>query len=90
MRRHGRPKNKFRGDFETLRNIANLIIWLLFAFFAYLGYFVEFRTYIMSNFGSYALGFIDSLVSVLSFLAVALYAISYSKKAHARQELTSD
>ena len=81
-KRRGRSRRNFGKDVETFRNLSNLIIWLMFSLFTYLGYFVEVRTYLLSNFGYYALGFIDALILILSLLAMFLYAMSCSTHAH--------
>ena len=82
IKRSGRSKHNIRKDAEPLRKLFKLIIWLLFPLFGYLGYFVEVRTYLLSNFGSYALGFMDCLIVILSLLAILLYATSCSAYAH--------
>lgn len=77
-REHSKQSNQKSS--KTLREFSNKLIWLLFSLFAYSGYLAEVRTYLMSNFGSYTVGFADCLVVVFSLLAIVSYAMSYSKQ----------
>lgn len=62
------------------KEIAKSLIWVILTFFAFLGYFSEFRPYLETKLGIYVLGFVDGGVAVAVSLVVIFYVASFFNK----------
>lgn len=62
------------------KEIAKNLSWVILTFFAFLGYFSEFRPYLETKLGIYVLGFVDGGVGVAVSLVVIFYVASFFEK----------